>query len=74
LTRYLDRRVASGHLRVTPDAFLASRIVSETIVWFAWHRRGDRDRAVYDDQAARAGVVQFLVDAMVPSDEDRAPS
>jgi AcrR family transcriptional regulator len=74
LTRYLDRRVASGHLRVTPDAILANRIVSETIVWFAWHRREDRDRAVYDDQAARAGVVQFIVDAMVPSDEDRAPS
>jgi AcrR family transcriptional regulator len=67
LTRYLDRRAASGHLRITPDPSIASRIVSETIVWFAWHRHQDRDSALYDDELAQRSVVDFVVDAFVPA-------
>jgi AcrR family transcriptional regulator len=66
LTRYLDRRAASGHLRITPDPSIASRIVSETVVWFAWHRHEDRDSALYDDELAQRGVVDFVVDAFAP--------
>jgi AcrR family transcriptional regulator len=71
LSRYLDRRSASGHLRIAPDPLLASRIVSETIIWFAWHRHEDRDSELFDDQAAQRGVVEFIVDALVRPSDDR---
>jgi AcrR family transcriptional regulator len=64
LTRYLERRTESGHLRATPDPAIAARIVTETIVWFAWHRREDRDAAVYEDDLVLPAVVAFVSDAL----------
>jgi len=66
LTRYLDRRASTGHLRAMPDAAAATRVVSETITWFAWHRREGRDARLYDDDAARATVIAFVCAALVP--------
>jgi AcrR family transcriptional regulator len=66
LARYLDRRATSGHLRAMPDASAAARVVSETITWFAWHRREGRDAHTYDDEAARETVVAFIAAALIP--------
>jgi AcrR family transcriptional regulator len=66
LTRYLDGRTASGNLRAMPDVAAATRVVSETITWFAWHRHEDRDARLYDDAAARETVIAFVCAALVP--------
>jgi AcrR family transcriptional regulator len=66
LTRYLDRRVTTGHLRAMPNASAAARVVSESITWFAWHRREGRDAHTYDDDVARETVIAFVSAALVP--------
>jgi hypothetical protein len=71
LGEYLERRTASGRLRPMPDAMVAARIVTESVAWFAWHRREGRDSALYDDQAARRTVIDFVCAALVP---DSAPA
>ena len=65
LTDYLARRSASGHLRAMPDPAIAARIVTEAITWFAWHRREDRDAAVYEDDLVLPTLVAFVSDALV---------
>lgn len=65
LTRYLEQRAASGHLRHVTDATVAARIVTEAITWFAWHRREDRDARFYDDEAARRTVIEFVCHALI---------
>jgi hypothetical protein len=65
MTQYLELRTERGYLRAAPDAAVTSRIISETIVWFSWHRHADLDSALYDDELARQCVVQFIVDALV---------
>ena len=65
LTEYLDQRSASGHLRKMLDTKVAARIVNEAIVWFAWHRREDRDNAFYDDDNALRTVIEFVCNALI---------
>jgi AcrR family transcriptional regulator len=65
LARYLDSRTRSGDLRATPDATAAARLISETIAWFAWHRREGRDAHDYDDTTARETVLDFATAALV---------
>jgi len=65
LTKYLEQRAASGHLRTMLDTTVAARIVTEAIVWFAWHRREDRDSTFYDDDRARQTVVEFVCHALI---------
>jgi AcrR family transcriptional regulator len=66
LGQYLERRAASGRLRAMPDPMVAARIITESVAWFAWHRREDRDSALYDDQTARRTVIEFACAALVP--------
>src|SRR5262249_25542997 len=66
LARYLDRRGSAGLLRTMPDSAASARVVSETITWFAWHRREDRDADVYDDDVARETVIAFICAALAP--------
>jgi AcrR family transcriptional regulator len=68
LTRYLEQRVGGGYLRSLPDAAIAARMMTETIVWFAWHRREDRDASLYDDDRARKTVVELLCNAFTAED------
>jgi AcrR family transcriptional regulator len=68
LTRYLEQRARSGHLRPLPDAAVAARMMTETIVWFAWHRREDRDAALYEDERARTTIVELLCNAFTAPD------
>lgn len=71
LSEYLQRRMASRRLRPMPDAMVAARVVTESVAWFAWHRREGRDAALYDDQTARRTVIEFVCAALVP---DSAPA
>jgi AcrR family transcriptional regulator len=63
---YLERRMAEGLLRSMPDAAVAARVVTESLSWFAWHRREGRDSALYNDDAVRRTVVEFICSALVP--------
>jgi AcrR family transcriptional regulator len=67
LTRYLERRARTGHLQVTTDTAVAARMMTETITWFAWHRHEDRDADLYDDERARATIVELLCNAFIPA-------
>ena len=66
---YVRRRVRSGALRPVPDIPAAARFIVETIAWFAWHRIGDPDSAMLDDDACRATVRHLLLSAFL-SDRD----
>jgi AcrR family transcriptional regulator len=65
LGRYVQQRSASGHFRPQADPAITARLVTEAITWFAWHRREDRDAALYDDATARRAVTEFVRDALV---------
>ena len=66
LRDYLERRAASGHLRSLPDMAVAAQIVTETVAWFAWKRHEGRDASRFDDDIARATVVEFVCNALLP--------
>jgi len=66
LATYLDRRMAHGLLRRMPDTEVAARVVTESLSWFAWHRREGRDSSLYDDNAVRRTVVEFICAALIP--------
>jgi AcrR family transcriptional regulator len=66
LRDYLQRRAASGHLRSLPDMAVAAQIVTETVAWFAWKRHEGRDSSRFDDGLARATVVEFVCNALLP--------
>jgi AcrR family transcriptional regulator len=65
LQSYLEHRAAAGYLRVLPDARVAARLTTEAIVWFAWHRREDRDGVTYDDDGTRRTVIDFVCNALL---------
>jgi AcrR family transcriptional regulator len=60
---YVRRRVEAGQMRPVPDAAAAARFAIESIAWFAWHRRGDPDAAMFDEDVARDTVRHLLVEA-----------
>ena len=66
LGSYLERRMAQDLLRPMPDAEVAARVVTESLSWFAWHRREGRDSTLYDDDAVRRTVVEFICAALIP--------
>jgi AcrR family transcriptional regulator len=68
LTRYLDSRIKSHDFRGVPDTATAARLILEAIAWFAWHRHGDPDSAMIDDETARATVVDFVVASLARGD------
>jgi AcrR family transcriptional regulator len=71
LHRYLEMRIGSGLLRAVPDTALATRFIIETVAWFAWHRRDDRDGGLIGDAEARTTVLYLLGSAFVPDGELR---
>lgn len=74
LTRWLERRIATGQLRRVPDTALGARLVLETITWFARHRLGDRDTPPVDDTLARAVTLDFLIAGLLPQSRVRTRS
>jgi len=65
LARYLAQRAAAGAVRPMVDPEITARLVTESIAWFAWHRRDSRDAATFDEDATRASVVAFCCDALL---------
>jgi hypothetical protein len=70
---YLRRRIRSGHLRPVPDVPTSARFIVETIAWFAWHRHGDQDSLMLDDDCRRT-VRHLLLAAFLPSGPAPTPS
>jgi AcrR family transcriptional regulator len=68
---FLASRAAAGELRPLPDPEIAARFLSESIAWFAQHRKRDPGAALFDDQQARSVVRELLLAAFVP---DAAPT
>lgn len=66
LGTYLQRRMAEGLMRSMPDAEVAARVVTESVSWFAWHRHEGRDSTLYDDDAVRRTVIEFICAALIP--------
>jgi AcrR family transcriptional regulator len=65
LTRYVEQGTKAGRLRPMSDPAVVARMITETIVWFAWHRREDRDADVYDDDAVLRTIVAVFSEALV---------
>lgn len=74
LGRYLKRRMAAGLLRPMTDSQVAARLVTESLAWFAWHRREGRDANLYDDAAGKRTVVEFICAALVPQAAGETPA
>lgn len=64
---YVRRRVKSGAMCPVPDVPAAARFIVETIAWFAWHRIGDQDSAMLDDDACQQTVRHLLLSAFLSS-------
>jgi AcrR family transcriptional regulator len=67
LGNYLRRRIKSGHLRPVPDIPTSARFIVETIAWFAWHRHGDPDSLMLNDDDCRRTVRHLLLAAFLPA-------
>jgi AcrR family transcriptional regulator len=67
MTRYVERRVRSGHFRAVADPAVAARLLVEGIVFFARHRQCDPDPGLLPgDAAVREVVIPMLVASLVP--------
>lgn len=65
LTQYLDREIGRGTMRPVTDITVAARLIVETVVFWAVHRRWDPHPQKFDDSAARETVTGLLTDAFV---------
>jgi hypothetical protein len=67
LEQYVASRVEGGYFRSSVDTVVAARWLLETMSWFGWHRREDRDAALYDDERTLASLTTLLRDALIGS-------
>jgi AcrR family transcriptional regulator len=65
LNHYLDREIRNGTMRQVADVTVAARLIVETVVFWAVHRRWDPHPQKFDDLAARETVIGLLTDAFV---------
>lgn len=65
LSRYLEKRITTGHFQSVPDTRAAARFVVESIAWFAWHRTRDREPDPISDDTARQTVKALLLQAFL---------
>ena len=66
LADFLGSRAASGALRPIADPEIAAYFLSESVAWFAQHRKRDPNAALIDDQRARGAVRELLLSAFLP--------
>ena len=64
LREYLDDRSRRKLLRAVPDSAVASRLVIETIVFWAVHRQWDPHPQPVEESVAKETVVRFIVGAL----------
>ena len=72
LASYVQRRTATGQLRLVPDAIAAARFITESIAWFAWHRKADAYSSMISDAQARQTVRELLLAAFIQQVYDPA--
>jgi AcrR family transcriptional regulator len=65
LAQYLDREIRKGTMRQVTDVTVAARLIVETVVFWAVHRRWDPHPQTFDDSSARKTVIDLLTDALV---------
>jgi AcrR family transcriptional regulator len=66
MARYVRSRVRARQFRPLLDADATARLVVETTSWAATRRLRDRDQVSVTDEAARASLREFVVNALVP--------
>jgi AcrR family transcriptional regulator len=66
LADYLTSRMRTGALRPVSNVDLAARFIMESLAWFAWHRRGDADSAMIQEDEAHAAICEFLAATFLP--------
>lgn len=71
LEAYLEARVRRGLLRPVPEVAIVARLLLETSVFWAVHRHWDAHPQPVDEELARASVIQFMVDALVPESHSK---
>jgi AcrR family transcriptional regulator len=65
LATYIERRIASGHLRPVPDVAITARLVNEAQSWFARNRHGDPDARDVDEALVRDTLIDVLSAALL---------
>jgi len=65
LTQYLEREIRRGTMKPVTDVTVAARLIVETVVFWAVHRRWDPHPQKFDDSATRETVISLLTDALV---------
>lgn len=62
---FLASRAAAGELRPLPDPEVAAYFLTESVAWFAQHRKRHPDAAMIDDRQARNAVRELLLAAFL---------
>lgn len=65
LDTFLQDRARRGYVRTFPDPAAASRLVLETLTFWAVHRHWDPSPQAFDEEQARATVLEFLCAALL---------
>ncbi|MCK6557084.1 TetR/AcrR family transcriptional regulator [Candidatus Binatia bacterium] len=65
LDQYLQDRIRRGKIRAVPDTAVAARLIIETVVFWAVHRKWDPHPQAVEEDVAKRTVVQVLRDALV---------
>ncbi len=65
LAQYLERPIRRNAMTPVSDVAVAARLIVETVVFWAVHRRWDPHPQPVDDASARETVIRLLTDAFV---------
>lgn len=65
MTQYLEREIRRRAMTKVTDVPVAARLIVETIVFWAVHRRWDPHPQIVDDTTARETVIHLLTEAFV---------
>jgi hypothetical protein len=72
LAAYLVARSRSRVIRPSADVAITARMILEMVVFWAVHRHWDPHPQPVDESVARTSVIQFIVDALVPTTRPRS--
>jgi AcrR family transcriptional regulator len=65
LAQYLERETRRNAMTPVSDVAVAARLIVETVVFWAVHRRWDPHPQIVDDTTARETVIHLLTEAFV---------
>jgi AcrR family transcriptional regulator len=67
MAAFLASRAEAGALRPLADPEIAAHFLTESVAWFAQHRKRDANAAMIDDQEARSSLRDLLLAAFLPA-------